>query len=157
MEDTIITTYCLCEEFLKATGHRDDPQARLSRAEVMTVALTACAFFGGNIERSRLFLHGHGYMKDMISKSRLNRRLHAIPSWVWESLFSLLASVFKEANASGEYAVDSFPVAVCDNIRISRCRVYTGECFRGRLASMMRFFYGLGVHMLVCADGGEPV
>jgi hypothetical protein len=26
MEDTITTTYYLCEEFLKATGHRDDPQ-----------------------------------------------------------------------------------------------------------------------------------
>ena len=45
MEDTIITTYYLCDEFLKATGHRDDPQVRLSTAEVMTTALVAAAFF----------------------------------------------------------------------------------------------------------------
>ena len=52
MEDTIITIYCLCEDFLKAIGHRDDSQVRLSTAEVMTIPLVACAFFGGNIEAS---------------------------------------------------------------------------------------------------------
>jgi hypothetical protein len=47
----------LCEEFLKAIGHRDDRQVRLSTAEVMcTTALVAAAFFGGNIEKSRSFL-----------------------------------------------------------------------------------------------------
>lgn len=157
MEDTIITTYCLCEEFLKATGHRDDTQTRLSTAEVMTVALVASAFFGSNMDRSRLFLHEHGYMPNMISKSRLNRRLHAIPSWCWESLFGILAAVFKENNSSGEYAVDSFPVPVCDNIRIRRCRLYEGEQFRGYIASKKRYFYGLRVHMMVSASGGEPV
>jgi hypothetical protein len=85
MEDTITTTYCLCEEFLKAIGHHDDPQTLLSTAEVMTVALVACASFGSNIERSRLFLHEHGYMPKMLSKSRLNRRLHAIPISHWEA------------------------------------------------------------------------
>lgn len=39
MDDTIITTYYLCEEFLKAVGHHDDQQVRLSTAEVMSVAL----------------------------------------------------------------------------------------------------------------------
>jgi hypothetical protein len=62
MEDTITTTYCLCEEFLKAIGHRDDRQVRLSTAEVMcTTALVAAAFFGGNIEKSRSFLDEYGY------------------------------------------------------------------------------------------------
>ncbi len=56
MDDTITTIYCLCDEFLKATGHRDDPQARLSTAEVMTIALVAAAFFGSNIEASCSFL-----------------------------------------------------------------------------------------------------
>ena len=157
MEDTIIATYCLCEEFLKTIGHRDDPQARLSSAEVMTVALVASAFFGSNIERGRRFLHEHGYMPTMLSKSRLNRRLHAIPASHWEALFSILAAFFKERERHGEYVVDSFPVAVCDNIRIRRSRLYEGERFRGYVASKKRYFYGLRVHMLVTAEGGEPV
>jgi hypothetical protein len=49
MDDAITTTYYLCEEFLKATGHCDDPQVRLSTAEVMTIPLVACAFFAGNL------------------------------------------------------------------------------------------------------------
>jgi hypothetical protein len=52
MDDTLTTTYYLCEEFLKATGHRDDPQTRLSTSEVTTIALAAAAFFSGNIETS---------------------------------------------------------------------------------------------------------
>ena len=60
MDDTIITTYYLCDEFLKAIGHRDDPQVRLSTSEVMTIALVAAAFFGGNIEKARSFLEEYG-------------------------------------------------------------------------------------------------
>jgi hypothetical protein len=157
LEDTITTTYCLCEEFLKAIGHHDDPQTLLATAEVMTVALTACAFFGSNIERSRLFLHEQGYMPKMISKSRLNRRLHAIPISHWEALFGILAASFKERERRGEYVVDSLPIPVCDNIRIRRSRLYEGEQFRGYIASKKRYFYGLRLHMIVTAEGGAPV
>jgi hypothetical protein len=41
MDDTMTTTYYLCDEFLKAIGHRDDPQVRLSTAEVMTISLVS--------------------------------------------------------------------------------------------------------------------
>jgi len=122
MDDTIITTYYLCDEFLKAVGHRDDPQVRLSTAEVMTTALAAAAFFGGNIEASRSFLDEYGYIPKAISKSRFNRRLHAIDSSLWQQLFDLLAEVFKRCHPEQTYVVDSLPVAVCDNIRIRRSR-----------------------------------
>lgn len=160
MEDTIITTYYLCDEFLKATGHRDDPQVRLSSAEVMTVALVGAAFFGGNIEASRSFLDEYGYIEKAISKSRFNRRLHAIDPSLWRTLFDLLAEVFKQSNADQSYVVDSLPVAVCDNIRIRRCKLYPpkehGKAFRGYIASKRRYFYGLRVHLLV-SGAGEPV
>jgi hypothetical protein len=89
LEDTITTTYYLCEEFLKATGHRDDPQVLLSTAEVMTIALVAAAFFGANIEASRSFLDEYAYIKKAISKSRFNRRLHAIDPCLWRMLFDV--------------------------------------------------------------------
>jgi hypothetical protein len=58
VEDTITTIYYLCDEFLKAIDHRDDPQVRLTTAEeVMTIPLVAAAFFGGNIDKTRRFLH----------------------------------------------------------------------------------------------------
>jgi hypothetical protein len=160
VDDTIITTYYLCEEFLKATGHHDDPQVRLSTAEVMTVALVAAAFFGGNLEASRSFLDEYGYIEKAISKSRFNRRLHAIDPSLWQALFDLLAEVFKQCRSEQPYVVDSLPIAVCDNIRIRRCKLYPpqehGKTFRGYVASKRRYFYGLRVH-LVSTGAGEPV
>jgi hypothetical protein len=160
MEDTIIATYYLCEEFLKAKGHRDDRQVRLSTAEVMCTALVAGAFFGGNIEKARSFLDEYGYIDKAISKSRFNRRLHAIDLSLWRALFDLLAEAFKRSHPDQTYVVDSLPVAVCDNIRIKRCRIYPrqehGEAFRGYVASKRRYFYGLRVHLVV-TGAGEPV
>jgi len=160
MDDTIITTYYLCDEFLKAIGHHDDQQVRISTAEVMSVALVAATFFGGNVEASRSFLDEYGYIEKAISKSRFNRRLHAIDSSLWQQLFDLLAEVFKQNNPDQSYVVDSLPVAVCDNIRIRRSKLYPlqehGEAFRGYIASKRRYFYGLRVH-LVSTASGEPV
>ena len=159
MDLTITIIYCVCEEFSKAMGLRDDPQARLSTAEVMTIPLVASAFFGGNIEKARSFLSEYGYIKRMISKSRLNRRLHAIDADLWQALFDMLAELFKERNDEGTYVVDSLPVAACDNIRIRRCRLYPleeGKSFRGYIPSKRRYFYGLRVHLVV-SDKGEPV
>jgi len=67
MDDTITTIYCLCDGFLKASHHEDDPQVRPTTAEVMTVPLVAATFFGGNLDKTRRFLHEYGYMPKMIS------------------------------------------------------------------------------------------
>lgn len=115
MDDTITAIYCLCDEFLKAMHRCDDPQTQLSTAEVMTIPLVASTFFGGNIDKTRRFLHEYGYMPTMISKSHLNRRLHAIEPTLWRVLFELLAQTFKKRNEPNRtYAVDSLPVPVCD-------------------------------------------
>jgi hypothetical protein len=81
----------------------------------MTIALVAAAFFGGNIEASRSFLEEeYAYIKKAISKSRFNRRLHAIDPCLWRTLFDVLAEVFKHEHSEQTYVVDSLPVAVCD-------------------------------------------
>jgi len=156
MQDTIVTTYCLCADMLRGLGHRDDPQARLSSAEVMTVPLVAAAFFGGKVERARVFLLEHGYIRQPLSKSRLNRRLHALPLSLWQTLFDLLGEVFKQHNATSAYTVDSMPLPACDNIRIQRCKLLPQEAHRGYCASKRRFFFGLKVHLLITGSG-EPV
>jgi transposase len=156
MQEQIITIYCLCADFLIVYGHKDDPQTQMSTAEVMTVVLVASAFFCGNQERSRLFLKEHGYIPRMLSKSRLNRRLHAISETLWQALFALLAEIAKQTNPEQTYCADSLPVPVCDNIRIFRCRLYQGEDYRIRIASKKRYIYGLRLHLLVSSTG-KPV
>jgi hypothetical protein len=160
LDDTITTIYYLCDELLKAIRHRDDPQAKLSSAEVMTVPLVASTFFSGNIEAGRSFLDEYGYIPKAISKGRFNRRLHAIEFDLWRTLFDVLAEAFKKNNPDQSYVVDSLPVAACDNIRIRRCRLYplqeSAGAFRGYIPSKRRYFYGLRVHLVV-TGAGEPV
>jgi Transposase DDE domain len=151
----IITLYCLCDEFVRAWGLCDDVQSRLSNAEIMTIALVATTFFQGNYQLSLTFLTQHGYLKTM-SKSRFNRRLHALPEALWQALLALLAQIRKQGNTTGEYLTDSCPIPVCQNIRIARCRLYAGEDkedFRGYIASKRQYFFGLRIHLLVTAEG----
>lgn len=156
MHEQIITLYCLCEDFLTIYAHHDDPQAHMSTAEVMTTALIAAWFFHGHQENARLFLKEQGYVPNMLSKSRFNRRLHAIPDTLWQALFYLLASLHKQANPEKDYIIDSCPVPVCDNLRIKRCKLYHGEDYRGYCASKRRYFYGIKIHLVVTASG-KPV
>jgi len=68
-------------------------------------------------------------------------------------LFHGLAKLGQQLNAERIYVIDSFPLSVCDNIRIRRCRRYQGEVWRGYQASKRRYFYGLKVQLLVTAQG----
>ena len=102
----------------------------------MTIPLVACAFFSGNLEASRSFLDEYGYIPKAISKSRFNRRLHAIDPSLWRTLFDVLAEVFKHKHSEQTtYVVDSLAVGVCDNIRIRRCKHEEVEAQKVRLLS----------------------
>jgi len=51
----------------------------MNNAEVVMVSWVASWFFGDKWEKARMFLKEKGYIPNMLSKSRLCRRLHAIP------------------------------------------------------------------------------
>jgi hypothetical protein len=153
--DHTTALYCIVDDLLKAVGHADDTRCELTDAEVVTAALVAAFNFAGNMERSRCFLREAGLMPRMLSRSRLNRRLHRVADLV-HTLFHQLGAALKETSPSTKYLLDSFPVAVCDNIRIKRCRLARGEQFRGRSASKRRYFYGVKVQV-VTTEEGVPV
>ena len=155
MIDHTTALYCITDDLLKAVGHRDDCRCEMSDAEVITAALVAAFNFGGNVERSRSFLQESGLMPRMLSRSRLNRRLHAVAGLI-DALFHQLGAALKELNPSTKYLLDSFPVAICDNMRISRCRLVADEEFRGYIASKRRYFYGVRVQV-VTTEEGVPV
>ena len=49
METEITVSYTVCDNMLKTMNFRDDCQAGMNTAEVMTVVLTAARFFCGSI------------------------------------------------------------------------------------------------------------
>ncbi len=54
------------------------------------------------------------------------------------------------------HVVDTFPVPVCPNMRIKRCKIYRDEAFRGYCASKKEYFFGLKVCLIV-TEAGEPI
>lgn len=155
MDTQIITAYCLCDDMLKALHHYEDRQCQMSDAAGMTTALTAVLYFGGNYARAGTFLKEQGYIPRMLSASRFNRRLHRIKE-LFLTLFALLGEHWKDLNPESIYSIDSFPIPVCDNIRIRRARLYTEKHYRGYTASKRRYFYGLKLHLLITKEG-QPV
>jgi hypothetical protein len=152
MYDRTLAIYCFIDDLLKAMQHTEDSRCEFSDAEVITTAIVAMLFFGGNFERARRFLHSSGMMPRMLSRSRLSRRLSRLGDLV-EIVFHQLGLTLKELNLESRYRLDSFPVAMCDNIRISRSRLAQGTQFRGYLASKRRYFYGVRVQVVVTVEG----
>ncbi len=153
MEMQIITIYCLLDDYILSIGHRDWPNVRLSSAEVMLVLVVGMRFFYGNIETARNFLVEHKYLKQGLTASALNRRIHQIPYEWWEEILEFIQKDRNRGDLPLEYIVDAFPVSVCRNIRIRNCKIYHGEAFRGYNASKKEYFYGLKTTVIASRDG----
>lgn len=91
-------------------------------------------------------------MRRLLSRSRFSRRMNRLTDLI-HCLFHQLGGVLKELPWESRYLLDSFPVAVCDNIRIPRCRLARDEIYRGKTASKRRYFYGVKVQLLATSDG----
>ncbi len=152
MCDSTLAIYCFIDDFLKASGHREDIRTEVTDAEVITIALTAMQHFGGNFERARLVLHELGLIKRLLSRSRFSRRVNRLADLI-HRLFHQLGAVFKHLHWESRYVLDSFPIAVCDNIRIKRCRIVQDERYRGKMPSKRRYFYGVRVQIMATSDG----
>lgn len=155
MDGQIVAIYCLCDDLTKAMRVCEDPQCRMSNAEVMTTAIVAALHFGANLARARVWLRDTGFIPAMLSESRFVRRLGAVQDLL-AALFLTLGAAFKRLNAPMTYAFDSFPVPACDNIRIREAKIYQGKVHRGYCKAKRRYFYGMKLFLLTTAKG-EPV
>ena len=79
MDLTIVAVYTICDDLLISLGHHNDPRANMSDAEVMTTAIIAARYFAGNHQTACCVFKTLGYIPNMLSHSRFNRRLHRIP------------------------------------------------------------------------------
>jgi hypothetical protein len=152
MLNKITLLYAILDDILKGIGHSEDIRSQMSDAEVMTTCLVSAMFFGGNHRKSCEYMKDHHLIPNMLEKSRFNRRLHRL-SMLMNDLFHQLGMVFKEMNEDSEYLLDSFPVPMCDNIRIFNVKLIKSEEYRGYTASKKRYFYGVKVQLLTTKSG----
>lgn len=151
-EDKIIALYCIVDDLLKGIGHREPLSRKMSDSEVITTALVSALYFGGHQDNARGFMQMTGMVSRMLDKSNFCRRLHHLEGLLY-SLFFQLGHYLKAMAGAAEYIVDSFPVAVCHNMRISRAKLLQGPQWRGYTASMRQYFYGVKVQVLTTANG----
>jgi len=156
METRHITIYVICEDLLKIIGIKDDPQSRMTYAEIMAFSIIASQLTNGNHKKARWICKRLGYFPNILSVSRLNRKLRKLPLIVWNLVFRILSKIFIGQNGHNEYAVDSFPVACCQKSRNDRRRLFVDASYLGWAPSKQQYFCGVKVHMIVTGTG-QPV
>lgn len=153
----IIAAYCIIDETMRQLGHRSHYHARVSDAEVLSVAVVSAMYFHNNHERALFVMKALHYITQPLSTSRFSRRLHALADWL-ECITELLGELF----AAGEvFIIDSMPLPVCKRVRACRCRkinaaAAAGRHYFGRCAAKKWSFFGWRLH-LICTPQGVPV
>lgn len=150
--DKIIAIFCLIDDLFIGIEHKEDSRRSVSDSEIAVTAIVSAIYFGGNQFHAINFMKSYGLIPKMLDKSRFNRRLHAIGRLLYD-LFAQVGRYFKEVRCEMHYIIDSFPVAVCDNIRIMQSKIVKGKKWRGYTASMKRFFFGVKVQLLTTGSG----
>jgi hypothetical protein len=124
----------------------------MNDAEIITTDFLPAIFFNGNHSKACSYMKDHNLISNMLEKSRFNRRLHSV-SMLINDLFHQVGMILKEISDSTEYLLDSFPVPICDNIRIFNVKIIQSEEYRGYIASKKRYFYGVRVQLLTTKNG----
>lgn len=151
MEDFTIAIYCFVDDFLKLGHPKAGGRRKMSDAEVITTALVAARYFGGNFTSALSYMRVHQGCQ-VPDKSNYNRLLHRLTDKI-TGLFLTFGQALKYLNTSCTYLIDSFPVAVCRNIRIARCRLIQGAAYRGYNCAKREYFYGFKVQVITTAAG----
>ncbi len=151
MTDYTIAIYCFMDDYLKISRPKMDKRRKVSDAEILTTALLSAQYFYGNQYSACQYMHQHHGMAGL-DKSNFNRHLHRLAHTL-ASIFFALGQSLKQLNTESRYMIDSFPVAVCKNIRIPRCKLLQHQAYRGYNASKRLYFYGFKVQVVTTADG----
>lgn len=148
-KDQILLTFCIIDDIIKAMGWKRDKQQKMRDSEVLTVACLSHQYFGGNYQATLSFLEAtdQSLFPDLLSKSRFIRRLHRFLD-VLPQILSILSEIKRKLSIRSLYFMDSFPLPVCEDIRIRRARLMRGKESRGDIASKRVYFYGIRVHIV---------
>ena len=152
MDEQAIGIFCICDEVIKCFGILDDPQCKMSTAEVATFALISATQHQGNYRTTRLVSAYHRYFSKILSHSRLVRRIHAISEAIWHMILKALQMYLRKPD-SRYFIVDSFPVKAYGNHKSFRARIFREKKYHGYTASKKEYFFGIKVHMIIDQEG----
>src|SRR5688500_18138626 len=120
---SIVATYVVLDDSLKALGHQDDGRAQVTNAEILTVAVLAARYFQNHHERALTVSQQTGAM-GRLSVSRFNRRFHACLRWLRRLLRQVRQTV--PLAPTPLVCIDAMPLPVCKRVRQRHCRKVRG-------------------------------
>jgi len=129
-----IAIFFICDEVVKFFNLKDDPQYKMTNAEVMTFALLSALYYHANYRTARLVCMSLAYFPEILSHSRLVRRIHSIPESVWWFVFTSL-QMYLRKSPSEYFIVDSFPVKAYESQKSFRAKIFRGKEYHGYTAS----------------------
>lgn len=146
------TLYYIIDEYLKNSFHKEDKQVTMSDSEIIFVYVIAFKYHAGNYAQTLEYSRQSGLIKRILSPSRYSRRMNRLKDII-EQIQSFLAEIIKKTN-NNEYCIDSFPLPVCKNVRIKRCKLLQGKEYLGFNSSKEEYYYGFKVHIITTRDEG---
>src|SRR5690348_5207513 len=91
----IITCFVTIDDLMKAFEHDTHYHAKVSDAEILTIAVVAAKYFNNNHKLTLSVLQQMHYLSGPLEQTRFNRRLHHLADW-FELILETLASLFRE-------------------------------------------------------------
>ena len=98
MERKIIAIYCLIDEMLKGLNVKNDVRAKITNAEILTIAYLAVSDFNGNYRKAHLYLNPSKLFYP-IDYSRFIRRINELYDAI-ETVFGYLSGLFSTIHPS---------------------------------------------------------
>jgi hypothetical protein len=148
-----IAIYCVCDEVIQCVSYEDNSQSKLSTAEVLAFAVIAAIVYSGDYRKCRLATMGLRLFPNMLSLSRIVRRIHQVPDEIWGCVFTILGQIMARGKVRKCFIVDSFPLITYQNHRSFKAKIFHGKPYHGYSCTRKCFFFGLKVHMVVDLDG----
>ena len=153
MTDYTIAIYCFLDDYLN-TVQKKAVSKTTTNTQLITTVLVAAKYFSGNWVKARCSLReNHGFV--YADKSNFNRAIHKLSQTI-SLLFLTLGQLLQELNTDNIYLIDSFPVAVCKNIRIKHRSKLLGDynpAYHGYNSSKKEYFYGFKIQVITTGDG----
>lgn len=153
-EDVFI--YFFIDEYLKILQHPETSVSAIgvpptmSDSEILFSFILACRDHSGNYEKALNSAQRNGLIRQRLTKGQYCRRLHHLYDFA-VAILMVLGEFAKENQK--KYAIDSFPIATCKNIRICRSKLVRGNEYRGYNKSKREWFFGFKIHMITSFDG----
>ena len=143
----VIAAYCIIEDIWKLIGHKEDKQTKAAAPMILTLWVIACMEYGGNYRKALEYAEDMHLFSYLPKESCFNKRLHRLSSYL-PLLLPTFRTLWHSLASTKHYALDTFPMPVCENIRANRSKLAPEKLYRGYTASKRQYFHGLKLHLV---------